>query len=865
MIFRFHLPFPRRAFVAAAGLALVLSAPVGAQVPSRPTAAELQRQVEALGGPEEVRRRLTRSGMSQYEVRQRLAASGYDPSLLDDYLDPAAELAGAPDPAVDVLEALQALGVPPLRPDSAVRDTVGDTIPSAASMLPDSSAFEREASLRVFGLEVFSRRTTQFEPVHTGPVPDDYVLGPGDEIVLILTGDVEKAYQLPVTREGFIVIPQVGQVWVNGLTMAELRDRLYTELGRAYSGVRREGEPTTRFQASLGRVRTNEVFVTGQVVRPGKYLVSPVASFLNALYAAGGPTPDGSFRDVRIVRGGTAVQRVDLYAYLVGGDNMSDIVLRPGDVIHVPAHGDLVAIRGEVTQPGIYEVADGETLLDVIAFAGGLAIPASVNRARITRIVPPLDRTRPGVERTVLDVELTPLLRGEAEAPRLFSGDDVRIFRVRSEVRDVVSITGAVWHPCGVRGPGPVRTDSAAADSVVALDPEGPAACGFRFDPGMRLWDLIGRAGGLRPDAYTPRAHILRLDPADSVLSTVPVSLERRADGEPVENPRLQEFDVVEVLSRAEFEDSLTVTIAGEVRRPGTLAYREGMTLRDLVLLAGGLTPEADLTVEVARRAGGPGRSETSLADIHRVTVDSSYVVSELGMRLRPANPFADGAAPTHRDAERFELLPHDQVFVRHVPAYEPQRTVFLGGQVRYPGRYALEAKDERLSRLLARAGGATVVGYAPGFRLYRDGTLVNVELPAALSRPGGPDDPVLMPGDSMVLPEYNPVVVVRGAVNSPSSVLFRKGADLDYYVRNAGGYAENADPGKVHIRYANGSGEVRRKLLVFTSSPRPGPGCVITVPYRPEDQRFDLRGTISDVAQIATSLATLLIVLSRL
>ncbi|MFQ6047144.1 MAG: SLBB domain-containing protein [Gemmatimonadales bacterium] len=214
--------------------------------------------------------------------------------------------------------------------------------------------------------------------------------------------------------------------------------------------------------------------------------------------------------------------------------------------------------------------------------------------------------------------------------------------------------------------------------------------------------------------------------------------------------------------------------------------------------------------------------------------------------------------------AAEFELRPYDQVFVRWIPDFELPRNVALSGEFRFPGRYALRRKDERLREVIERAGGLTPTAFPGGFRLYRGGSLVNVDLEEVLDNPRHQDNLVLLPGDSMVVPEYNPVVAVEGAVTSPSTVLYRPGAGLDYYVDNAGGYARNADEGRVSVRYANGSARVKRKFLFFGSTPEPGPGSVVTVPVVPAEERTDVPALIADISQIIVSAATLAIVALR-
>ena len=856
--------------VLAVTLLIAAAAPSHAQtVPPPGTPPEqIRRQIEGAGLQHRLLEQMRAQGMTPDQVRRELARRGYPSNLLDPYMDETVTRPGDPD--ARAMSAAEALGF--LRPDTV--DTMDPELRRELDrrdrerLMPDSIAIERERGLRIFGLEVFGRRTTEFQALSTGPVPASYTIGPGDELVLILTGDVERSYMLPVAREGFVVIPQVGQVWVNGLTLAELRNQLYTHLGRAYSGVRRGPEATTHFQVTLGQLRPNQVFASGQVNQPGVVLVNAVASALNALYEAGGPAPSGSFRDVRIMRGGQMVERVDLYDYLLRGDNLSGTRLEPGDVLFVPSARGHVSVEGEVVRPAIYEVRPDETILDLIEFAGGLNAPAHFRRARIERILPPDERAVPGVDRVVMDVDLAEAVLNPASAPALRPGDAVRVFPVRAELRQTVSINGGVWHPGS-----------------------------FRFTPGMRAWDLIQRAEGLRDDAHHDRAHIVRVHPQDSTLSIVAFSLRRGEDGRPVENPELREFDAVRVFAEREFTSRFPVTISGQVRaridasdannendedpeaerraqrerelnRQGlppsgslTVEFQEGMTLRDLVLMAGGLRPTADLTIEVARMTDLARRETRQIAEIIHVQADASFLVSEQDRRRYLGPP-----PPANGTAGDLVLQPFDRVMVRPLPELEFQRAVTVQGEVRFPGSYAMERKDERLAAVIQRAGGLRETAFPAGARFYRDGTLVAANLDEALRRPDRAANITVMPGDSIFVPEYDPVVVVRGAINSPEpvAILYREGAGLDYYISQAGGYARFADKRGVNVRHANGSGEAVSRTLGIRRTPRPTPGSVVTVPALRDEDRFDTVGLFRDLAQIAGALTTVLLLVRQ-
>src|SRR3989449_316470 len=349
-------------------VALVALSP-GLAAAQQPTASQVQQALQQQPGlADQVRNRISQSGLTPEQIRARLAASGYPASLLDPYLS-ATAAAGSPPPGAQELAALQALGLPSL----------------TNQLLPYDTGLVRSARTtpsEVFGVDVFQRTTTQFLPLLAGPVPADYKLGAGDQLVLILTGDVELAYTLQVTREGFILIPQVGQLFVSNLTLEQLRDLLYTRLGRVYSGVRRSPGATTRFDISVANVRANQAYVVGEVAQPGAYQISSLGTVLTALYAAGGVTERASLRAVEVRRFGKSIATFDLYDYLLRGDTKHDVRLETGDVVFVPVHGPRAQIAGAVRRPAIYELEEGGSLASLIQDAGGFRPDAQLKRDR---------------------------------------------------------------------------------------------------------------------------------------------------------------------------------------------------------------------------------------------------------------------------------------------------------------------------------------------------------------------------------------------------------------------------------------------------------------------------------------------------
>src|SRR6184192_1440820 len=382
--------------VVGAVLAIVVARSGAAQNPTPAQAQELLQQAQQSPAlAEQLRQRLQQSGLTPGQIRARLRASGYPDSLLDAYLGPGGGGLQRPPGALE-LAAIRAVGLPLI--GLTRRELPVDTglIRARAESVPS----------RVFGVDVFRRSNTQFLPLLSGPVPPDYRIGPGDVLALIITGDVEEAYTLQVMREGYILIPQVGQVHVSHLTLEQVRDVLFSRLGRVYSRLRRTANATTRFDVSVVNVRANEIFVTGEVTQPGAYQISSLGTAMTALYAAGGVTERSDMRAVLVQRGGKTVATLDLYDYLLRGDTRNDVRLETGDVVFVPVHGTRVQISGGVLRPAIYELGENESLSDLIRVAGGFRSDAELRRIAIHRILLAGDRGPGPVMRTVVDVAL---------------------------------------------------------------------------------------------------------------------------------------------------------------------------------------------------------------------------------------------------------------------------------------------------------------------------------------------------------------------------------------------------------------------------------------------------------------------------
>ncbi len=817
--------------------ALLPALPVAAQVPTTGLPSPAQAQALLQTRPDLVRQlrdRISTSGLSPDQIRARLRAAGYPEDLLDPYLA-GADTTRKLSPGTDILEATRVLGLVSTEDADSLLSLTDSALRIADSLRADSLA-DTSSVLQVFGLKLFRRAVTVFTPELAGPVDPNYRLGPGDALVLILTGDVELAHELVVTREGFIAIPQVGQLYVANLTLTQLEDLLYSRLGRVYSGVRRGSGATTHFSITVSRLRTVQVFVTGDVARPGSYQVSAAGTALSALYAAGGPTENGSFRRVEIRRGGKLLDSLDVYDYLLRGDNSHDARLENGDVVFVPVRGTQVKVAGAVIRPAIYELKTGETLRELLRTAGGFEAQALQRRVQVDRILPPAQRGPGGRDRVVLDISADQFRDGQGPPFAMAPGDSVTVFQVAERRRDLITVLGNVWTP-GALG----------------------------FTPGMKLSDALRQAGGPKPDTYYDQIAVSRLQPDSTRLQLR--SRFRDSTGAVTDDLPLQEDDEITVFSRSAFRPLRYVAITGAVRRPGRVPYREGLTLRDALLEVEGLTEDALLTeAEIARLPENAGRAEGLVAATFRVPLDSTYLFDR-GPDGRYLGP--PGVGSPASGSPEVALQPYDNVLIFRQPDWELQRSVTITGQVRYPGRYALVTRTDRLLDLITRAGGLTKEAYPAGIRFIRTsdrGGRIGVDLPRVMSDPKFRDNLILSEGDSINIPEYVPVVYVRGAVNAPTAVTYVAGRSLDYYVGAAGGYHREADRNRAYVTQPNGKVESVHKRWSWLPDSKPTPlaGGAIFVPERDPNDKKDWVGFAGSIAQILASLTTVVVVILR-
>jgi polysaccharide export outer membrane protein len=453
---------------------------------------------------------------------------------------------------------------------------------------------------------------------------------------------------------------------------------------------------------------------------------------------------------------------------------------------------------------------------------------------QIERIVPPGDRAAAGRDRIVTDVVSDQFAAGTGPAEPIQPGDIIRVFPIATRVRNRIAVQGDVWAP-------------------------GPLG----ITPGMRVSDAIRMAGGVKPDVYLGQILITRLQP-DSTRAELRAAL-LDTTGVVINDIPIKEDDEIRVFSKTEFRPPRYIAISGAVRRPGQFPYSEGMTVRDLVLLSGGLEQSAYLNeAEIARLPRDRTNGQT--ATTFRIPLDSSYIF-ERGPNGRylgpPGLPAAAGPNPD------VPVEPYDNVLILQQPNWELQRTATITGEVRYPGSYSLRTKRERLSDLVTRAGGVTPDAYPNGVVFYRKANgvgRIGIDLGRVLKDPTYVDNLPLQAGDSLFIPRYNAVVNVTGAVNSPVAVIYSRGKKIDYYIRRAGGLARNADLKRAYVTQPNGKVDTRESsfFLFPDHNPEPAAGSTISVPTKESSKPFDPLAMAGYVASLLTTVITIIAVVRR-
>ena len=686
-----------------------------------------------------------------------------------------------------------------------------------------------EGGIKVFGRDIFRTANLTFEPSMNIATPVNYRLGPGDQLQIEVWGASEANITQKVTPDGYISIPNVGPINVNGLTVQAASNRIKAKLSQIYSGMASSNvNLSTNVKVSLGQIRTIQVNIMGEVARPGTYALSSFSTVFHALYKAGGMSRMGSLRNIKVVRGGRTVATVDVYDYIINGRSHSDIRLQEGDVILASPYEALVLIKGKVKRPMYYEMKSSESIRTLIGFAGGFSNDAY--RGSVT-----VDRNN-SKERTVATVDDM-----NFGVFKVKDGDVVSVGEILDRYDNRIEVKGAVYRPGYYELGKDIQT----------------------------VRDLIQRADGLLEYAFTNRA-VLHRENDDKTLEVIALNVKAILDGtEP--DVTLQKNDVLFIPSKYDLESKGTLEIRGEVYNPNIFPFAANTKLEDLIIMAGGLTESAStVRVDVTRRIIDKKgtKKQKEIAKTYTFGVKEGFVVE--------GDP-------------GFVLEPYDQVFVRRSPGYSEKINVSVAGEVEFEGDYALNVRNERLSDVIEKAGGLTEFAYIDGARLERQMTpeeykqaqelmamvksnnqisgndsivvptvsrtySVGINLKEIMENPHSAIDPVLQEGDVIIVPQYMNTVSVSGSVRKPNSVVYDPKMKLKDYINEAGGYAERARKSGTFILYPNGhikelGKKAKAKDIVG--------GSKIIVPQKGRSQ-WNLGTTLSTVTTSVSMLAVI-------
>ena len=679
----------------------------------------------------------------------------------------------------------------------------------------------------VFGSELFDNPTLNFEPDLKLATPVNYVLGPGDELQVSVYGIQEFNASIPVSVEGKVSIQYVGQIAVSGLTIEAATQKIRGAIARVYSTV---ASGQSQVGVSLSRIRTIKVTLIGSK-QPGNYSVSSLATVYNALYLGGGPSKNGSYRNIELIRNNKVYRNIDIYRFLVNGNQSDNVGLKDNDVIRIPAYTKRVTIEGEVKRPGIFELKAGESFSDLLRFASGftdLAYTASVNV----------------LQKTSKEFKVKDVKSNEFSTYKPLAGDVFKVTKILNRFENRIKIEGAVFRP----------------DT-------------YSYYSGMRISDLVAQADGLKEDAYKNRARIVRLK-SDLTTEIVNVDLGKALAGDAMANLTLQKEDIVTVYSILDFKEDYTISIDGEVKKPGTYDYFDKLSLNDVIVQAGGLTGAASKRVEIARMM------KSELEDVNypnRVELFDFEISTDSNEQLK-----------------NFQLRPFDVINIRRVAVYEKPQQVSVKGAVNYTGKYALVQKKEKIYDIIQRAGGLSSLADPNGVKIKRpiqakqieDLENINLNLgkkdsiqnklenklkeevhfatipvdwKAILKKPASTSNVTLLPEDEIEVSFLSESVKVTGNVLLTSEIPYERRRGFAYYLNAVGGTDAKAWRKKAYVIYPNGKAAVTGHFLFWRSYPKVLPGSQIVVPEKPETKKMTTGEWVS-IGSVISSLALLIV-----
>ena len=733
------------------------------------------------------------------------------------------------------------------------------------SLKPETSNLPKINPL-IYGSELFNQNNAGYSANQNIATPINYVVGPNDVLKLVIYGVQEYSSDLTVSKEGRVQIDNVGQVKVAGLTIEAATDLIKNQLAKtAYPSIR-SGE--TKIALTVGDIRTVQVTVIG-ALKSGKYSVSSLSNVLSVIAEAGGPNEIGSYRNIELIRDNKVFKKIDLYAFMKNGDQSNMVAVKDNDVIRIPAYTSRFEIKGQVKRPGIFEVGEAEPFNSFVQYAGGFDDTAYTAWVKIIQ--------KNDKEKAVKDLSAADFGTYQPQG-----GDVISVSKVLDRFQNRVKLSGAVFRP-----------------DV------------YQLTPGMRIADLVQRADGVKEDAFLGRAQLIRLKP-NLLKELITINLNKALQKSPSDNIELQREDELYINSVVDLRDSLTIDLLGEVRTQGKFNYVDSMTVKDLILMAGGFTYAANKQVEVARQIQFEDK------------VNSNKVATILKTEINGDLSFNPGQ-------ENFVLQPMDVVTITKKVGFVKPEVVTITGQVQSTGKYTLSSRVDRVSDIVKRAGGLIDDAYSEGAfikrsrynidslksdesktsieeaynrkfkaqqeaeketltkiagattnaatdpniqkkklkdtldvlykELEQDYYQIAIDINKIIKNPGSELDLVLRDKDEVVIPKMDNRVKISGGVLRPTNIVYRDGLTIGECISAAGGISEYAKRGRAYVVYANGKSNRTKHFGFFRINPRIRPGSEIVLPETNEKKDKPLTTIvqlISIIAQIGGTLATL-------
>ena len=690
---------------------------------------------------------------------------------------------------------------------------------------------------RLFGYDFFQNPKISFAPTINVPTPENYIINTGDELLIEVWGATENSTTQKVDNQGNIILPLAGKVHVGGLNFTEAKARINTALRRIYAGIAApEGSYSKIYTGvSIANIRTVKVNIIGEVQAPGTYSISALSNVINALYASGGPTKNGSFRNIQVVRSGKTIATLDIYDFLLKGSQQGNINLIDQDVIIVPPYKNQVEVIGFVKREGLYEVKEGEKLSNLIDFFGGFTANAYKDNLVIERIS--------GAKREVKEVALS-----EAEKFAIYGGDKLIVHKLSDIYHNKISITGAVYQPGN-----------------------------YAYKDGMTVLDLINKAAGIRDEAYLNRAILFRtLNRVDkqSVNFSLKDILEQK------QTIPLQANDSLHIYGRDSLSLKYFVRIEGAVRKPQQVPFAKGMTPEDLIIIAGGFIEGADHSqVQVARQTNdtnfkiisniqnvplsenleGKQSIELEPYDIVTVRFQKGYTPQQI-VKIEGEIAFPGSYAILSKE-ERISSL------IERAGGFAPYAYIEGATLLRKKGREKEDnAQEKQLKKLKKVDKELSIIETEENTEdkkqkekndeknEYR----VGINLKRIMNNKNSYEDLILKEDDVLIIPSEKQTIEVKGLVLAPSLVRYERGKSTKSYINSAGGFSDNAQKRSVYVMYSNGDVKGTKKFLFFRSYPKVAPGAIVIVPEKPERKGMSATETVS----ITTAITTLAILI---